>query len=160
MRLILVELLAFGPSAVAAQDRPEIQITDPRGDKTYRAAIQRFATRGGRAAELGWTVIHVTDADHALAELDAITVRQDIEPAESAQHIAALLKRTALVAYPRADVAALYGKDWAKFLSESADNDAQIIEAADMLATAAYRPDADPAAMAQPARRWIRRHRA
>ena len=96
----------------------------------------------------------------ALAELDAITVRQDRDPAESAQRIAAVLKRTALVAYPRADVAALYGKDWAKFLSETADNDAKIADAADLLATAAYRPDADPEALAKPARRWIRRHRA
>lgn len=96
----------------------------------------------------------------ALAELDAITVRQDMDPAESAQRIAAVLKRTALAAYPRADVAALYGGDWARFLSESADNDPQITEAADRLATAAYRPDADPEALAQPARRWIRRHRA
>ena len=96
----------------------------------------------------------------ALAELEAIAARRDIEPAESAQRIATVLKRTALVAFPRADVAALYGKDWAKFLSETADNDAQIADAADMLATAAYRPDADPDALTRPARRWIRLHRA
>jgi hypothetical protein len=96
----------------------------------------------------------------ALAELDVIAARKDIDPAESAQRIAAVLKRTALVAYPRADVAALYGASWARFLTESADNDARIAEAADRLATAAYRPDADPGVLAEPARRWIRRHRA
>ena len=96
----------------------------------------------------------------ALSELEAIAAREDIDPAESAQRIAAVLKRTALVAYPRADVAALYGSDWARFLRESAGNDPQIAEAADLLATAAYRPDADPGALARPARRWIRRHRA
>lgn len=96
----------------------------------------------------------------ALAELDAITAQKDIDPAESAQRIAAVLKRTALVAYPRADVAALYGADWARFLSESSDNDARIAAAADRLATAAYRPDADPYLLVEPARRWVRRHRA
>jgi hypothetical protein len=96
----------------------------------------------------------------ALAELDAIAAQRDIEPAESAQRIAAILKRTALVAYPRADVAGLYGAEWAQFLRESADNDPQIADAADLLANAAYRPDVDPNVLTQPARRWIRRHRA
>ena len=96
----------------------------------------------------------------ALAELEAIAARQDIEPAEAARRIATVLKRTALVAYPRKDVAALYGADWARFLTESADNDPKIADAAEMLATAAYRPDADPAALTRPARRWVRRHRA
>jgi predicted negative regulator of RcsB-dependent stress response len=96
----------------------------------------------------------------ALAELDAITAEKQIDPAESAQRIAAVLKRTALVAYPRADVAALYGADWARFLTQSADNDARIAAAADSLAAAAYRPDADPDVLSEPARRWIRRHRA
>jgi len=96
----------------------------------------------------------------ALAALEAIAARQDIDPAESAQGIAAVIKRAALVAYPRRDVAALYGKDWARFLCESADNDPEIVEAAELLATAAYRPNADPAALTPPARRWIRQHRA
>ena len=52
--VLLAALLA--PAAAHAGDRPEIQITDPRGDKTYRAAIQRFATRGAKAEQLGATV--------------------------------------------------------------------------------------------------------
>ena len=96
----------------------------------------------------------------ALAELRSIAARTELGPAESAQHIAALLKRTALAAYPREDVAALYGRDWARFLGESAGNDQQVVDAADMLAAAAYRPDADGSALAGPARRWIRLHRA
>lgn len=96
----------------------------------------------------------------ALAELRAIEAELVTDPARSAQRIAAVLKRTALVAYPRVDVASLYGVDWAQFLTESADNDPQIADAADLLANAAYRPDADPSALTGPARRWIRRHRA
>jgi predicted negative regulator of RcsB-dependent stress response len=94
----------------------------------------------------------------ALAELKAIDTSSELAPVESAQRIAALLKRTALVAYPRREVAALFGKDWAQFLSTSANNDKQIADAADMLASASYRPDADGRVLSQPARRWIRLH--
>jgi hypothetical protein len=96
----------------------------------------------------------------ALAELKAIAAQPELGPAESAQCIAVLLKQTALVAYPREDVAALYGDDWARFLKESAGNDRQVTDAADMLAAAAYQPDADGSVLAGPARRWIRLHRA
>jgi hypothetical protein len=96
----------------------------------------------------------------ALAELGAIASRRDIAADQAAQRIASVLKRTALVAYPRADVASLHGPDWARFLAESAGNDPQIANAADDLAAAAYRPDADPGALSGPARRWIRLHRA
>ena len=112
----------------------------------------------------GWQIVKRRHRNRyrrdALKELESLAARKDIEPAASAQRIAAVLKRTALVAYPRTDVAALYGKDWASFLRESADNDPQIADAADLLASAAYRPDVDPNALARPARRWIRVHRA
>lgn len=96
----------------------------------------------------------------ALTELRSIAAQPELGPAESAQRIAALLKRTALVAYPREDVAALYGGDWAEFLKESAGDDRQIADAAEVLSAAAYRPDADGSVLTGPARRWIRLHRA
>ena len=96
----------------------------------------------------------------ALAELRSIAAQPELGPEESAQHVAALLKRTALAAYSREDVAALYGRDWAQFLKDSSGNDRQVTAAADMLAAAAYRPDADGADLARPASRWIRLHRA
>ena len=96
----------------------------------------------------------------ALAELRTIVSQPDIDSAQAAQRIAAVLKRTALAAYPRSDVASLYGADWARFLTESAGNDAQIANAAEDLAAAAYRPGADPHKLSRPARRWIRLHRA
>ena len=96
----------------------------------------------------------------ALAELKAIEAASNIEPAMAAQRIAAVLKRTALVAYPRQDVAGLYGTEWAQFLVESSGNDPQVAAVADDRAAAAYRPDADPNVLSTPARRWIRRHRA
>ena len=96
----------------------------------------------------------------ALAELKAIETAPDLGPTESAQQIATLLKRTALVAYPRRDVASIFGKDWAEFLTESANDDKQIAAAAESLAAAAYRPDAIGDELVQAARRWIRLHHA
>jgi predicted negative regulator of RcsB-dependent stress response len=96
----------------------------------------------------------------ALAELKTIAAASELGPAESAQHIAALLKRTALAVYPRDEVAALYGADWAQFLRDSSGNDRQIADAADRLAAAAYRLDADGSVLTGPAERWIRLHRA
>lgn len=96
----------------------------------------------------------------ALAELKAIEARMHDDPALSAQRIAEVLKRAALVAYPREDIASLYGPGWARFLTESANHDRQVADAAESLATAAYRPDAHPDALVRPARRWIRLHRA
>lgn len=96
----------------------------------------------------------------ALAELRAIASGPDVDTAQAAQRIANVLKRTALVAYPRADVASLYGAEWARFLTESAGNDPQVADAAEELAAAAYRPGADPKSLSRPAQRWIRLHRA
>ncbi|MGI9325627.1 MAG: DUF4381 domain-containing protein [Pseudomonadales bacterium] len=73
--------------------------------------------------------------------------------------IATLLKRTALVAYPRTQVANLYGSQWATFLKQSSKGDKQIVAAADMLASAAYRADVDSKELIKPARRWIKIHR-
>ena len=94
----------------------------------------------------------------ALVELKAIDISTELNPAEAAQQIAALLKRTALVAYPRREVASLFGRDWAQFLRESTNNDKRIADAADILASASYRPDVDGRALSEPARRWIRLH--
>lgn len=112
----------------------------------------------------GWTLVMRRRQNRyrreALAVLKSIDHEADLDPAEMAQRIASLLKRTALAVYPRDQVAALSGSEWADFLAESANNDRQISEAAEMLAAASYRPDADGRVLSGPARRWIRKHRA
>jgi hypothetical protein len=108
-----------------------------------------------------WRIVRRRRRNHyrreALAELKAIDLESGTE---AAQHIASVLKRTALVAYRRSDVAGLYGTEWARFLTESAGNDRQVADAAEALAAAAYRPGADPKVLSGPARRWVRLHRA
>ncbi len=79
---------------------------------------------------------------------------------QAAPAIALIVKRTALTAYPRADVAQLYGAEWAAFLRRTVPKDSKVDRHADELAMAAYRPDIDAAALIDPARRWVRAHRA
>ncbi len=55
--------------------------------------------------------------------------------------IAVLLKQTALAAYPRYQVASLYGARWADFLRYSSNNDPQVCAVADRLSIAAYRKE-------------------
>ena len=78
----------------------------------------------------------------------------------TAPAVALIVKRTALTAYPRADVAHLYGADWAAFLRRTAPGDRSVDRHADELAAAAYRPGIDGSALIGPAKRWVRAHRA
>lgn len=96
----------------------------------------------------------------AAALLDRIAETADQDPVAAAGQVATVLRRAALVAYPRADVASLYGDDWAEFLCRSASNDPAVERASALLAGAAYRKDADGRPLIEPARRWIRLHRA
>ena len=96
-------------------------------------------------------------AEKALGKIAAETLSN---PAVAAASISTLLKHTALIAYPRAEVASLHGDDWAQFLCESSNNDPLVVGAASSFGLAAYRPDADASELVAPARRWIRVHRA
>lgn len=107
----------------------------------------------------------------ALAELAALRPRLSGSPDDRARALLALaqvLKRTALAAWPRADVAPLAGASWAAFLAAHAG---PAREAAALLAQlvddAEYRaPDVlsqwsahDAQAVAEAARHWIAGHR-
>lgn len=76
-----------------------------------------------------------------------------------AADIATLVKRTALAAYPREQVAGLTGSQWAEFLQQTAAGDRAVVAAAGELARAAYQSDIDPSNIVAGARGWIRRHR-
>ena len=92
----------------------------------------------------------------AIGILEAIETGSDAENAGSA--IASVLKRAALVAYPRDRVASLHGAAWAEFLRASSDHDPAIERAAVDLAGAAYRRDIDGKRLIAAARRWIEVH--
>lgn len=70
--------------------------------------------------------------------------------------IAEILRRTALMAYPRSQVAGLYGEDWLAFLNRTG---AGFDQAGQVLAAAPYRPAAASADLEPAAARWIRTHK-
>lgn len=82
---------------------------------------------------------------------------RELEAAQAPVEIAALLKRTALAAWPRVRVASLTGAEWASWLRASAPR-ARLTEAVSrLLAELAYLPTTPPGAK-DAARDWIRRH--
>lgn len=93
-------------------------------------------------------------------ELDRLALRAEEAPGDAAQAIAALVKRTALAAYPREKVASLAGDDWVQFLNETSNADSIVTNGSAAFATAAYRPGMDGRELVAPARRWIQVHRA
>ena len=94
----------------------------------------------------------------AIAALQRIEARAATDPGAVAE-VGALLKRTAITAYSRERVAALYGDAWADFLMRSSGDDGAVTAAAAQLAAVAYRPPDDPAVVVGAAERWIRCHR-
>ncbi|MET0599635.1 MAG: DUF4381 domain-containing protein [Mesorhizobium sp.] len=98
----------------------------------------------------------------ALAELSKIEARHAAPggSGEAIAEVAALVKRTALAAWPRPDVAALSGAEWVAFLRRTGGSFADV--AAAVLDDGEYRGQATPAdaqAFAAAARGWIERHR-
>ena len=84
----------------------------------------------------------------------------EVEAPEAAAEIAAILKRTALAAFPRNEVASLTGPDWAEFLSRTAAGDTRVTDSAPAIARAAYHDDVRAAEIVEPAKRWVKLHRA
>jgi len=87
----------------------------------------------------------------AIQELEA--VRSD--PAA----IAAVLRRTALAAYPRSDVAGLAGEDWLRFLDAQVSGNGFCEGPGRLVTEAPYRMTKDDPALYTIARDWIVRHR-
>jgi len=104
----------------------------------------------------------------ALAVLSAQQplLRDSARRAEGVSAIAVVLKRTALSAWPRDQVAGLTGAPWLTFLDRSARLDGFAHGPGRLLATALYDPaaarsldEAEARQLAALARRWIARHR-
>nr|WP_247897274.1 DUF4381 domain-containing protein [Azospirillum argentinense] len=97
----------------------------------------------------------------SLAELAAIGTVAD--PA-SAAAVSAILKRTALTAYPRTEVASLTGAGWLAFLDRTSGSQDFTKGPGTGLTRAAFGAppsdgDGDGNAVAAAARRWVKRHR-
>lgn len=102
------------------------------------------------------------EALQRLGELEPALVRGE---AGALAGLDELLRRTALAAFPRADVAALAGTEWAAYLDRGLKGHpgAGFQDIAPSLANAPYvrrTPTFDGAGLAKLARRWIRHHHA
>lgn len=87
----------------------------------------------------------------ALVELDGCS--------DDSAQIALVLRRAALAAYPRAQVASLVGDDWMNFLKQSADISQFSDSTLQALVNAPYRKGATVPGGADLARHWIKSHR-
>ncbi len=96
------------------------------------------------------------------AALDELAEVEHLPPGEAAQCITAVLKRAALVAYPRAEVAELSGEAWLGFLDRTEHTDAFTVGPARSLPSLAFGGKVEVTslpAVASAARAWVRRHR-
>ncbi|MBY8977158.1 DUF4381 domain-containing protein [Rhodobacteraceae bacterium NNCM2] len=100
-----------------------------------------------------WRVRHAANAYRraALAELQAAS-----DPAA----IARIVRRTALMAFPRAEVAGLYGEEWLAFLDRTGGGTVFREGAGRAIATAPYDRGGATSDLAGIAAAWIRDHRA
>ena len=108
-----------------------------------------------------WIVRHRHDAyrRQALRELAALPAPLD---GKGAQALSAILKRAALVAFPRSEVACLTGVAWLRFLDQTGRMQAFETGPAKSLPKIALGAPAadDDRAIRKAAQGWIRRHRA
>lgn len=97
----------------------------------------------------------------ALSELDRIEAKAgSTAPAELSAALAALVRRTALAAFPREQIAPLTGAAWLSFLNRTGGEQVFSDGPGHALEAFAYRPPSgtDPAALIDAVRRWIRLH--
>lgn len=117
---------------------------------------------------LRWLRIWRRDAYRrkALRQLDALDF-EDGHWCQAAACLPALLKRVALDAYAREEVASLSGQKWLEFLSAQCDRTAICEQTGSVLLQVAYQPisewtfdQREALALARAVRVWIQNHRA
>lgn len=132
--------------------------------QTWESRIALLVLAAGMIAGTWW-LVHRWRANRyrraALAELRRIATSQD-SPADTAAALAALVRRTALGAFPRREVASLSGPAWLAFLDRSYGGTGFSRGAGQSLEAAAYQPT-PPAAPQERAlialvRQWVEAH--
>jgi len=133
--------------------------------QTWTSRITVAAALAALAVAVVW-MVHQRSVNRyrreALAELDRIA-HAPIEPGQRAQDLAVLVRRTALAAFPREQVAQLTGQAWLSFLDRSYGGTEFSQGVGRSLEVAAYRqagsePDQPPPI--DLVRRWIKVHHA
>ncbi len=105
----------------------------------------------------------LTAKKYALREIDGLCAGYAADPYRLASEISLLLKRIALMRFPRERTAGLYGKQWRAFLNETSKKPVFDGKAGEIAETVMYVPaerfggkDVTPFVLA--AKEWIREH--
>lgn len=99
--------------------------------------------------------------DHRVRNAYRVEALASLNDAEDSAAIATVLRRCALVAYPRVEVASLTGAEWLAFLDRSEGGTTFTEGPGQALATAPYRThEAADAGLLEAARHWVRVHKA
>ncbi|KIC44127.1 hypothetical protein RA28_14195 [Ruegeria sp. ANG-S4] len=80
-------------------------------------------------------------------------------PGISATKSAEVLRRAALVAYPRRKIAGLYGDDWLKFLRQTSEKNRFPASTYQRLTEAPYKPTAPDPEVTALAKHWVKTHK-
>lgn len=147
---------------------PPVSMTPQTAGWYLLLAIAGLLLLWAAVAFVGRTVRNRYRRD-ALRELDALEASTggDSARAEALRTLPALLKRAALAAWPREEVASLSGDAWLAFLDRTYGGRGFGAGPGRIVALAAYEPDGqvlglgekDARAAFAVAREWIRRHR-
>ncbi|KZM49769.1 DUF4381 domain-containing protein [Labrenzia sp. OB1] len=86
-------------------------------------------------------------------------LRELLDCPDDAAHLATLVRRTALAAFPRDEVASLCGKNWLTFLDRAYGGNGFSAGPGEQLASAPYAAGQKEASLKALVRTWIRKHR-
>lgn len=100
---------------------------------------------------------------YALREIDSLCQKYAEDPHRLASELSLLLKRVALIRFPREQVAGAYGKQWREFLQKTSQKPLFNGKSAEILETVMYVPKGavtvkDAADLAKSAKEWIIEH--
>ncbi|MFA3917009.1 DUF4381 domain-containing protein [Ruegeria hyattellae] len=111
------------------------------------------------AAALLFLLLHWMLRRHRAEAYRRAALRELAQAGDDPGAVATILRRTALVAFPRAEVASLAGSDWLAFLDGTFKGTGFLDGAGKDFATAPFRPHAPNPEAKKLARDWIRGHR-
>lgn len=105
----------------------------------------------------------LTAKKYALREIDGLCANYAADPYRLASEVSLLLKRIALLRFPRERTAGLYGKQWRDFLNKTSPNPAFSGKAGEIIENVMYVPadrfgEKDVTPLVRAAKEWIREH--
>ncbi|MBX9841231.1 MAG: DUF4381 domain-containing protein [Xanthobacteraceae bacterium] len=158
--------MAEAPQADPVAGLVDIPLPAPVGlwPQTWESRLAVAALAVGLIAGIAWLVRWWSVNRYrraALSELGRIEdTLDDASPADLAAALASLMRRTALAAFPREQVAPLAGPAWLAFLDRTCGGRAFSDGPGRSLEISAYQQvPADPRALVAVVRHWIKAHR-